>query len=49
MVICPYCETKFDKKEIIIEKIKKGALHADHWIYSCPKCKKVLGLSQESI
>lgn len=49
MVICPNCETEFDKQDIIIEKVKKGLIHEDHWIYSCPKCKKILGLSQQSV
>ena len=49
MVVCPYCNATLDINKIVIDKIKRGLTKEDHWIYSCPKCQKILGLSQESI
>jgi len=42
MVICPYCEAILDKDEIIVEKIRLGLKGIDYYIFSCPKCKKLL-------
>jgi len=49
MVVCPHCKATLDKDEIIIEKTKRGLRKEWHWVYSCPRCQTILGLSQESI
>lgn len=46
MVKCPHCEEEYDKNEIVIEKISRGLAKSSHWLYSCPRCGKCLGLSQ---
>jgi uncharacterized protein with PIN domain len=49
MVVCPHCNATLDKDEIVIERTKRGLKKQWHWVYSCPKCQKILGLSQESM
>jgi len=41
MVICPHCEKEYDEDKIIIEKMQEG-LKEFHYVYSCPRCGKVL-------
>lgn len=44
---CPHCDR--DLKEIVAHKFSKGFMQVtDKQIYSCPHCKKVLGIAQSA-
>ncbi len=41
-IACPYCDHTFNPESIIINRITEGHPKGFHFIYSCPKCKKLL-------
>jgi len=41
-VKCPHCEYEFDPEAILINRITESHPKGFHFLYSCPKCLKLL-------
>ncbi len=46
MPICPYCEEDISIKDLDIEEKALMGVYHKFKMYSCSKCKKILGFSE---